>query len=106
MAADHDGVVGVVGSSSAEGYHVVYGELLLGVAVGASAGVVVFLEPFPYAAAPLHFSGLEAFESVHGEGVVVFPEAGGVGDEFGVLPVDEVSEGLHGVGWHVLGFIG
>ncbi len=59
------------------------------------------MEPLPYTGAPLQVPGLEPFEPVHSEGVVNFPEACGLRDQLGLLPVEEVPEGLHRLRWHV-----
>ena len=63
-------------------------------------GVFLFLEPFADGGGPLDFAGAEPFPAAHDDAVVGFAESGGFGNDFGVLVVDNLTDGFDGAGWH------
>jgi len=52
----------------------------------------------------LDVAGTELFPAVHDDAIIGFTESGGFGYDFGVLIVDDLSDGFDGAGWHGGGF--
>jgi hypothetical protein len=99
--AGHDGVVADLWAAPAPGDEMVRCEIFLGTAIDAFAGLFPFLDPFPDGAGPLDLAGGQTFKAAHYEAVIVLPETGGVGDDLGVLPEDEVFDCSYCTRWHV-----
>ena len=94
--ADPDGVLRDVGTAARPGEHVLESQASARAAVDTGVRLLVLLHVLPDRRRPLNLSGPEFLEPVHDEAVVALALARGVGDDLGVLPVQEVTYGSDG----------
>lgn len=100
--AYHDYVFGEVFTSTVSGKNVFNRQFAFNSTIDALIWVFFFFEPFANGCAPMNFARTEFLPSIHDDAIVFFTETGGFRNDFGVLVVNDLSDGFDGTWRHDL----